>query len=175
MKFYYQIEGALRNNIGDVLQGMVAKAFLPDNATVVDREALADMDPNGASVLLANGWYMHSFEKFPPPANVNPIYVSVHMAQSQLLADSNVRKHFKKHSPIGCRDEKTLKLFLGWGIPAYYSGCLTITAKQRAPINTSLEGEVLLVDNIDHPIPDDVKIKLEKLLGKSFTRVSHDP
>ncbi|MGB3618215.1 MAG: hypothetical protein WBA12_08850, partial [Catalinimonas sp.] len=115
MKYLYQIEGALRNNIGDVLQGMVAKRFLPEGAEVVDREALADIDTGEPSFLVANGWYMHSWEKFPPPPNVTPLYVSVHVADSQLLLDPAIRNHFLMHSPIGCRDVKTLKLFAGWG------------------------------------------------------------
>ena len=174
MNYFYQIEGALRNNIGDVLQGIVAKAFLHKNISVADRESLADLDKSEPGVLIANGWYMHSFEKFPPPANINPIYVSVHVAQSKLLADPLVREHFKKYSPIGCRDTKTLELFLGWGIPAYYSSCLTITTKRKA-IDDSKKGEVLLVDNVDHPIPEEIKNKLESILGTSFTRISHDP
>jgi hypothetical protein len=175
MNYYYQIEGDLRNNIGDVLQGMVAKAFLPSDAMVADREALADIEKSEPALLLANGWYMHSFEKFPPPENVTPVYLSVHIAESKLLTNKKVRAHFKKHAPIGCRDKKTLKLFLGWGIPAYYSSCLTITTTRRAEINNTGKGEVLLVDNVDHPIPNDVKIKLEKLLGTPLVRISHDP
>ena len=175
MKYYYQVEGRVRNNIGDVLQGMVAKAFLNPDAEAVDREALCDMPAGEDALLVANGWYLHSFENFPPPETVTPVYTSVHVAQSQLLADLNVRRHFVKHAPIGCRDEKTLELFLGWGIPAYYSGCLTVTTARRSEINKSGEGEVLLVDNVDHPIPSAVKAKLEKLIGKTLTRISHDP
>lgn len=175
MKYYYQVEGGKRNNIGDVLQGMVAKAFLPEDALVADREALADMDKNRPALLIANGWYMHSFEKFPPPENVTPIYVSVHIAKPQLLASAKVRNHFKKHAPIGCRDLKTLNLFLGWGIPAYYSSCLTLTTQRRAPITEKGSGEILLVDGVDHPVPNEVKDKLEKLLGAPLIRVTHDP
>ena len=175
MKYYYQVEGDLRNNIGDVLQGMVAKPFLPDGCLVADRETLALLDPITPSLLIANGWYMHSFDNFPPPDNITPVYLSVHIAQSKLLKSAAVRSHFKKHAPIGCRDDKTLKLFLGWGIPAYYSSCLTTTATARAPINNTGNGEILLVDNVDHPIPDEVKSKLETLLGHKMIRVSHDP
>lgn len=175
MKYYYQVEGDVRNNIGDVLQGMVAKAFLPSDAKVADREDLAHLQQKEQSFLIANGWYMHSFENFPPPANVTPLYVSMHIAKSALLADPNIRAHFIKHSPIGCRDIKTLNLFLGWGIPAYYSSCLTTTTKARGPINMTNEGEIILVDNVDHPVPDQVKRKLETLLGKPLVSVSHDP
>lgn len=175
MEYLYQIEGALRNNIGDVLQGMVAKPFLPNGSRVVDREDLASIDPRQESFLIANGWYMHSFERFPPPGNVKPLYIAVHVADSALLRDPMVREHFRANGPVGCRDHKTLKLFLGWGIPAYYSGCLTVTTEARAPINTAGSGECLLVDNVDHPVPEDVKRKLEELLGHELTRVSHDP
>jgi hypothetical protein len=175
MKYYYQVEGDIRNNIGDVLQGMVAKAFLPEGCKVADREALADIDQSEDALLLANGWYMHGYDKFPPPANVKPVYVSVHIAKATFLNVKRVRDHFRQHAPIGCRDQKTLKLFLGWGIPAYYSGCLTTTTRQRAPINNSGEGEVLLVDNIDTPVPENVTAKLEQLLGTKLVRISHDP
>lgn len=175
MKYYYIIEGSLKNNIGDVLQGMVAKAFLPSSAEVLDRENLSSTDNTELGYLVSNGWYMHSFDRFPPPSNITPLYISVHVANSELLRFKHIREHFKKHSPIGCRDHKTLKLFLGWGIPAYYSGCLTVTTHQRDTINKTGEGECLLVDNIDHPIPENVKIKLESLVGASLLRISHDP
>lgn len=175
MKYYYQIEGLLRNNIGDVLQGIVAKSLLPPGASVADREALADMNSLEPAFLLANGWYMHNFEKFPPPDNVRPLYISVHLAKSKLLTNPEIRAHFLKHSPIGCRDKKTLNLFLGWGIPAYYSGCLTLTAEKTNEPDGAGCGEILLVDNIDHPIPRAVHEKLEKILGSPMVRVSHDP
>lgn len=175
MNYYYQVEGLLRNNIGDVLQGMVAKDLLPEGAKVADREALADLASNEKGMLVANGWYMHSFKKFPAPDNITPVYAAVHIANSALLADPGVREHFKKHAPIGCRDTKTLRLLLGWGIPAYYSSCLTITAKARGPVTHNPDGDVLLVDNVDHPVPDAVFNKLETLLGKKLVRISHDP
>lgn len=175
MNYYYQVEGLLRNNIGDVLQGMVAKDLLPEGARVADREALADLAGKEKGMLIANGWYMHSFKKFPAPNNITPVYAAVHIANSALLADAGVRGHFRKHAPIGCRDNKTLQLLLGWGIPAYYSSCLTITAKARGPVTHNPDGDVLLVDNVDHPVPDAVFNKLESLLGKKLVRVSHDP
>ena len=175
MKYYYQVEGDTRNNIGDVLQGMVAKAFLPTDALVADREDLAHLDKSDPSFLIANGWYMHSFENFPPPANVKPLYVSMHIAKSKLLADPKNREHFIKNAPIGCRDIKTLNLFLGWGIPAYYSSCLTTTTKSRGTVNETGEGEVLLVDNVDHPVSAEIKAKLEQLVGKPLVSISHDP
>lgn len=175
MKYYYQIEGYVRNNIGDTLQGLAAKAFLPANAEATDRECLSEMDSKTPSLLLANGWYMHRWDKFPPPENVKPVYTSVHVARTQILAEKPIFEHFKKNAPIGCRDKKTLLYFLGWGIPAYYSSCLTITTQPRAEINRTGKGEYILVDNMDHVVPDDVLAKLEQLYGHKFIRISHDP
>ncbi|GAL84055.1 hypothetical protein Cpin_2366 [Sporocytophaga myxococcoides] len=175
MKYYYQVEGHLRNNIGDVLQGMVAKRFLPGNPSVVDREALSTIPKTEPGLLIANGWYMHTYDRFPAPDNIIPIYTSVHIADSKLLLDPKVREHFKKNAPIGCRDSKTLQLMLGWGIPAYYSSCLTTTCERRATAAEGKRGEVLLVDNVDHPVPENVKNKLEQMLGKTMVRISHDP
>lgn len=169
----YQVEGTLRNNLGDVLQGMVARDLLSGDATAVDREALASLPLEEAGLLIANGWYLHSFDSFPPPKGITPVYVSVHIAKASLLRDPAIRDHFRAHSPIGCRDRKTLRLFQCWGIPAYYSSCLTVTCSRR-----STDGDVgaaLLVDNVDHPAPVEVVHKLERLLGRPLTRLSHDP
>lgn len=175
MNYYYLIEGKVRNNIGDVLQGMVARPFLPQDAMAADREAMAEINTTQPGFLLANGWFLHDFTKFPPPDNVSPLYISVHIANSQMLSNEKVREHFQKHAPIGCRDKKTQRLFLGWGIPAYYSGCLTITSQAVSQTIGTENGEALLVDNVDHPVPENVMDKLESLLGKKLLRVSHDP
>jgi hypothetical protein len=175
MSNFYIVEGKIRNNIGDILQGMAAAEFLDEDAQPVDRETLAMMDEGLPGLLLANGWFMHDFSLFPPPPNIKPVYLSVHIANSAMLRDDKIRTHFKANSPIGCRDHKTLKLFLGWGIPAYYSGCLTITTKKRRPVRTDNEGDYLLVDNIDHPVPDVILNKIEGLTQKKLTRISHDP
>lgn len=174
MKYYYVVEGDFRNNIGDVLQGMVAQPYLPKTACAADRENLRNLPSDEPAVILANGWYMHNFNTFPPPEICEPIYISVHIADSQMLKIERIRDHFRKHAPIGCRDKKTEKLFLGWGIPAYYSGCLTVTTKAPVPISKK-SGEALLVDNIDHMIPAEVKTHIEKLLGKELIRLSHNP
>ena len=179
MKYYYQIEGLLRNNLGDTLQGLVGKTFLPESAEAVDRERLSAIQSDENGFLIANGWYLHSFENFPAPINIKPFYVSVHVAKSALLKNRDVRKHFLKNSPIGCRDKKTLKLFLGWGIPAYYSNCLTITSGLIPSMiklgEVKKNSQILLVDNVDHPIPENVISKLEGLFNQSFDHISHDP
>jgi len=175
MKFHYLIEGLRRNNIGDVLQGMVARQFLPASSTVIDREKTAEMSPVIPSLLLANGWFIHDRRSFPPPDAVTPLYFSVHIDNLRWLRRPEVRAHLRRHAPIGCRDRKTMLLLWGWGIPAFYSGCLTLTTNTLEIPDLPRSGEQLFVDGVDHPMPTEVIKRLEHLLGGSFTRISHDP
>lgn len=173
MEYYYQIEGLKRNNLGDIIQGLAAKQFLPNEAKPVNREKL-NLLPSEPSLLIANGWYQHEFDNFPPPSEVIPFYISVHIAKSDFIKIKTIRAHFKKNAPIGCRDSKTLWLMRGFGIPAYYSSCLTLTFISS---NFKLENksEVIWVDNIDHPIPIKIEQKLNELLPNGFSKISHDP
>ncbi|MFN9710988.1 MAG: polysaccharide pyruvyl transferase family protein [Bacteroidota bacterium] len=175
MNHYYIAEGKLRNNIGDILQGMSASQYLPEDANPVDRESLSDLNPDQPAFMIANGWYMHDFSKFPPPPKVYPLYISVHISNSDLLKSEKIRDHFRKYAPIGCRDDKTLRLFLGWGIPAYYSGCLTTTIKKPLFKVTPHSESILLVDNIDHPVPENIIHKLEDLFQQKIDRLNHNP
>lgn len=173
MKYYYQIEGLKRNNLGDVIQGLAAKQFLPNDATPVNREKLSLLT-NEPSLLIANGWYQHEFDKFPPPNEVIPFYISVHIAKSDFIKIKSIREHFKKNAPIGCRDLKTLWLMRGFNIPAYYSSCLTLTFNNSNSFQGN-KSEVIWVDNIDHPIPLKIEQKLNELIPEGFTKISHDP
>src|SRR5690606_9691768 len=51
----------------------------------------------------------------------------------------------------------------------------TTTIDAPVPINGSKEGEILLVDNVDHPVPFPIIQKMESLLGRSVSIVSHNP
>jgi hypothetical protein len=173
VKFYYQIEGLKRNNLGDVIQGIAAEQFLPENSNYVDREMLSSLvDEPG--FLIGNGWFQHEFENFPPPPNIKPFYISVHIAKSDFIKIKRVREHFKANAPIGCRDKKTMWLMRGFGIPAYYSSCLTLTLKNKNSIVKS-NSEIIWVDNVDHPVPFKIEVKLNELIPNGFSKISHDP
>jgi hypothetical protein len=173
LKHYYQIEGLKRNNLGDVIQGIAAEKFLPNHSNLVDREQLNSLSEE-PGFLIGNGWYQHEFDNFPPPTNVTPFYISVHIAKSDFLKLKRVREHFKSNSPIGCRDIKTKWLMRGFGIPAYYSSCLTLTFKNNNCV-TKTKTEIIWVDNIDHPVPLKIELKLNELIPNGFVKISHDP
>lgn len=55
-----------------------------------------------------------------------------------LSKDENI-DYFRKHAPIGCRDQYTYDIFKSLGIPAYLNGCLTATLPKRDKSNTGIK------------------------------------
>jgi lipopolysaccharide biosynthesis glycosyltransferase len=69
---------------------------------------------------------------FPYPKNVNPIMISFHIQDADVL-DARVAAELKKFGPIGCRDWTTVYRLRDWGVPAFFSGCVTTTVGQVLP------------------------------------------
>jgi lipopolysaccharide biosynthesis glycosyltransferase len=86
--------------------------------------------------LISNGWFMHRAYKgevdFPYPENVNPIMISFHIQDAGVL-NKEVAAHLKKLGPIGCRDWTTVYRLRDYGVPAFFSGCVTTTVGQVLP------------------------------------------
>ena len=175
MNHYYLAEGTKRNNLGDIIQGMSARTFLNENAICLDREKLDEFNGE-AGILIANGWFMHNYKAFPPSSKLTPFYISFHLASIKLLLSKENRNHFKKFGPVGCRDRKTQLLFLLNGIPAYYSGCLTVTFnKQSQNYKFDSSDTMVMVDNVDHPFPEEIKDQIKKITNKEIRFFNHDP
>ena len=82
-------------------------------------------------ITIMNGWWMHPCNEncdidFDIPSNINPIFVSFHIANDKLLEKKYIDE-IKKYEPIGCRDIKTTKKLKNKGVDSYFSGCLTTT------------------------------------------------
>jgi lipopolysaccharide biosynthesis glycosyltransferase len=114
--------------------------------------------------VIANGWFMHPKSgngtkkrfAFPFAANIDPIFVSMHIATPELLDDEEVCSYLRKHSPIGCRDLATCQLMRKHNILAYFSSCLT-TSLELPGEDCYVKGEILQVDvlscNATHHLP----------------------
>ncbi len=117
-------------NIGDDVQSLAARQYLPQVDRLVNRDALNTL-PNQASSLstIMNGWYMDKPENWPPAPEIRPLFVAFHLGKhcrGTLLQDK-YKEYYREHGPIGCRDHATLAAFKEAGLDAYYSGCLTLT------------------------------------------------
>jgi hypothetical protein len=87
---------------------------------------------------------MHHPENWPPPPNLRALLTSMHISSHaslenrsraspewHLLAGAN-GDYLRRWGPVGARDWHTLELLDRHGIPAYWSGCLTLTLEHEA-------------------------------------------
>lgn len=133
-------------NIGDYIQALAAKQFLPYVDSVIQREHLKDYNEEDINMIM-NGWYMHHTEQWPPSEKINPLYVAFHLnvkARKNILNNDGI-KYLQKHQPIGCRDISTRDVLKEHNIDAYFSGCLTLTLGKTYS-NPQKDGKVYFVD-----------------------------
>ncbi len=142
----------MSNNLGDYIQSIATKELIGKNLTEVDRENLHIY--NGPKVsLIMNGWFMQNSNNWPPSNNIIPFFISFHInpvAKNNLLSKKGI-EYFKKHEPIGCRDLYTQSILEKKGIKAYFSGCLTLTLKNKNK-NFKRDG-VLIIGALDRINP----------------------
>lgn len=143
-------------NIGDYFQTLAALQLINENykdkkIARINREDLKSL-PNDFSSsdyeeikFIGNGWYIHSENSFPLNKKYNPLFVSVHINEKMKLSEKEIES-FKKFEPIGCRDKESVKKLESKGVKAYFSGCLTLTFKERNI--KKRKGIIFIVDNL---------------------------
>lgn len=134
-------------NVGDDIQALAAKRFLPTNSIPINREIISEFTSHEVIYTIANGWFMHTKniawpwaerppeKSWPPSSKLEPLFISMHLSPEFLpvaLSEEGI-KYLKKHSPIGARDKYTLQKLQEKGIPSYFSGCLTLTLNSSYP------------------------------------------
>jgi hypothetical protein len=166
------------NNIGDEIQSLAARQFLPRVDNFIDREEMDQFCPEDSipRKLIANGWYMHAPEHWPPSAYIDPLFISMHISQdpglysglcaSKILLAPQTVDYLKKRGPIGARDGHTVKMLRDAGVDAYFSGCLTLTLERR-PIERD-ENLIVLVD-----LPKEVAAFIREKTKKTIITVQH--
>ena len=133
-------------NLGDEIQSLAARRFLPRVDRMVPREKL-DADPGGTGptrVIMA-GWFLHHPRHWPPHEKIVPLLVSFHLndrrpgrlspwrTAAQVLLSARNAGWLRRHGPVGARDRHTLELLRRAGVDAEYSGCLTLTLPPADP------------------------------------------
>tara|TARA_B100001093_G_scaffold147265_1_gene140009 strand:- start:13526 stop:14350 length:825 start_codon:yes stop_codon:yes gene_type:complete len=155
----YAILGYNTINIGDDIQSVVTSTLL-DISYIVNRDDY-DLIYNyntGELItnlkekiyLIMNGWFMHNSNwktgndniKFPiENNNIIPIYISTCLSKDvPLLYKNECIEHYKKNSPILCRDKTTFTLLKNNGVDVSLYGCLTqLLDIKNIPDNKSYE------------------------------------
>jgi hypothetical protein len=103
-----------------------------------------------------NGWFMQRPEHWPPPTNIDPLLISVHLTHNhdayRIMLQPSALDYFHEHGPVGCRDLHTLELLSDAGVDAYFSGCLTLTL-EKDPAWKPRRDLVLFVNAFDDERP----------------------
>jgi len=128
-------------NLGDEIQSLAARAFLPRVDRFMERERLHTFQSpdNTQTAVILNGWFMHHPENWPPAEGIWPLLISFHVsdwknmgfglglrAQDTIMAEPFV-KYLRGFGPVGARDPFTLGLLQKAGVESYLSGCVTLT------------------------------------------------
>jgi hypothetical protein len=145
-------------NLGDDLQSLAARRFLPRVDVVVPREDLhRDPGGDGPVATILNGWFMHQPRHWPPHPKIAPLLISMHLAaqrrarlrrwlpifQDFFFADAGL-DYLRRHGPVGARDAATQALLEARGVEAWLSGCLTLTLERPAGVQNT--GRVVACD-----------------------------
>lgn len=134
-------------NIGDYIQSLAAKQFLPKVDCYINREKLADYKGDKTKIIL-NGWFAHNIINWIPSPEIEPLFISFHINKSAapFILDQKGVNYLKKHEPIGCRDYYTVKILKEKSIKAYFSGCLTLTLDSYKENEQKRTNEIYIVD-----------------------------
>lgn len=145
-------------NVGDNIQSLAAKQFLPRIDTFLNREKLGEYKGDPVKLIM-NGWFTHNIHNWVPSEDIDPVFVSFHMnntAAPAMLSEKGIA-YLKKHQPIGCRDQFTADTLKAKGIDAYFTGCLTLTLDSYKVADEERGEDIYIVDPLySYPRPEKI-------------------
>lgn len=165
-------------NLGDHLQiiaglGVMARIGLsPDYFVDRDNEiataACPDSGDDDSIGILLNGWFKTNGREWPPDPRLVPVFLGFHarLFQCPELLSPAALDYYRRHQPIGCRDQYTAGLLGSHDIGVFESHCLTLTFPRR-PVNVVQQKEVFVVSRDER-----ILTRLPPSL-KPYTFVSH--
>lgn len=134
-------------NVGDNIQSLAAKQYLPQVDQLINREKLVEYQGEEVKLIM-NGWFTHNIHNWVPSEQINPLFVSFHInntAAPHMLSEKGIA-YLKKHQPIGCRDQFSVETLKAKGIEAYFTGCLTLTLDTYKVDDSERGDEIYIVD-----------------------------
>ncbi len=171
------------DNIGDDIQTYAQRQFLPRIDYLIDREALNVFVPDQKEYVatIMNAWYLHNKAAWPPSPYIKPLLTSMHFSVNKRLNGGSDyiqgigAEYLKKHGPVGCRDEETVKRLTANGIPTYFSGCMTLTIKpfenlERKDYICAVDVDSKVVEKIKASTNREVKVITHKVNPEEITQ-----
>ncbi|HZX15306.1 MAG TPA: polysaccharide pyruvyl transferase family protein [Pseudomonas sp.] len=162
-----------RSNLGDDIQTHAVEhlyacmGIAPEQIVRLNRYEFRNYDGRYGYILMPMcGYFTLGNAQSPLPMSpyIIPVYFSFGLSSD--VDDPADLEHFRRHEPIGTRDERVMHMFRERGISAFVSGCLTITFPRReyAPV----DGKVFLVD-----VPDELLEFVPAELADRVERLTH--
>lgn len=139
-------EDAAGFNLGDYIQGLAVRQFLPRVDKLIPRDEISEYR-GPLMQLVCSGWFGPTRTAWTPSKDISPLFISFHLSPRHATAalSRESKAYLKMHGPIGCRDDATVSLLRAHGIEAYFSGCLTLTLRSTSELDGPRQG-VFLVD-----------------------------
>lgn len=181
-------------NIGDEMQGLAGIQFIPRIDAFVERDRLdvvnviasknfsttckvnstsAARPAQVPTTVFFNAWWGTKTWVWPPPGQLEPIFVAMHLNSKKVQDDvASYKEYLSLHSPIGARDTATDAFFQSQNITSMFSGCMTMTLLSSwSAERTQRErtDEILVVDVSERAmkeLPADIQTKAIRMTVK---------
>lgn len=161
------------HNIGDNIQSHAVENLYswmnisPESIVKLNRYEFNDYDGRFGYVLIPMCAYFtigNAQDLFPLSPFIIPVYFSFGLSND--VNDPALLTNFRRHEPIGTRDERVMQMFRKQDVLAFVSGCLTITFPRREQLLK--KGKVFLVD-----VPDELLDYIPSELVSQVERITH--
>lgn len=167
MKYKFALFKYSTENIGDDIQSIAARRFLPSVDYRIDRDYMGEwVNPSENDVkIITNGWYMHRPYSWPiKEKSLKPLLVSMYVEQEDervksIFLSKDSRKFLKEYGEIGARDISTKSFFDKNYIDSYVSGCVTLTLQKDKKIKKQ---DFILVTDVSERIYEYIKKNTNK-------------
>ena len=156
-----------RVNIGDEIQSFPAVQFLPFSDSFVKRDKLGESKDDRSILTFFNAWWGSSFANWPPPPNIDPMLLSIHIGNDMQYLWRKNKDYLEDKMPIGCRDAATCDFLLKMDVSAYFSGCMTLMIQSKW--NFTRSHKIIMVD-----VPQKYYNMLPANIQKNIVTLTHD-
>ena len=160
-------------NLGNEVQSIAARRFLPKVDYYVDFNNLSNFNSAKEEFkIIMNAWDLHEKKSWPPiDKHINPLLISMHLNVNnkntpEAFLTEESKEFLRKYGPVGARDPITSEWLNEHDIPAYFSGCLTLTLQGN---DKPKEDYILLVD-----VPNDLIPFIKSKTDKKIYIITHE-
>lgn len=76
---------AYTTNLGNEIQSIAARRFLPKIDYYIDHEKLNLFNSHDKIKMIMNGWYLDCLKSWPPSKSIDPLLISMHLIHHLII------------------------------------------------------------------------------------------